>query len=180
MASSFFLNSSTIGVDLNNGNATALFTVGTHVLGSSDTEWVYVQAGTSINGNSVCAFNSGTFTCSMASAGDTGIPGLQVCVSQTSISAQAFGWVAIRGVGLSVAVQGTTTLTGVMYIGGTAAGSGKGDTTTGCFTNNITASGTVFGCVIISTTQSATATGSGFNLGNFNLNFPRTNAAGMA
>ena len=36
MANTFNLNSSTIGVDLNNFSATALFAVGTHVLGIKD------------------------------------------------------------------------------------------------------------------------------------------------
>ena len=67
---SFSLNSSTIGVDLNNASSTALFAVGTHVLGSQGTEWVYVQANTSIVGQRMVAYQSGTFTCGMASGGD--------------------------------------------------------------------------------------------------------------
>lgn len=111
MSQTFFIQSSTIGVDLNNGNATALFAVGTHVLGGNGTEWVYVQANTSIVANTMVAFNSGTFTCGMASAGDSIIGGNQLATAQTSISAQAFGWVAIRGVGLTVQSTGSTTST---------------------------------------------------------------------
>lgn len=139
MSQTFFIQSSTIGVDLNNGNATALFAVGTHVLGQNGTEWVYVQANTSIVANTMVVYNSGTFTCAMASAGDSIIGGNQLATAQTSISSQAFGWVAIRGIGLTVSTTGSTTATpqGIFL-----AASG---TPTGFLSNVASASATVAG-----------------------------------
>jgi len=170
MSQTFYLNSSAIGVDLNSGSATALFAVGTHVLGNNDTEWVYVQANTSIPSNTIVCYNSGTFTCAMASAGDS-ILGGQLATAQTSISSQAYGWVAIRGIGLSIQVLGTTTAGSTIYVAGAGGGSG-----TGQLTNNVSGSTTAAGITNVGGTVSATATASGFNLAVFNLMWPRWNA----
>lgn len=105
---SFFVQSSTVGVDLNNQSTTALFAVGTHCFGTSDTEWVYIQANTSIIGQSMVAYNT-AFTGSMASGLDV-VNGLPLACAQTSISSQAFGWVAVRGVNLSILVTGTASV----------------------------------------------------------------------
>ena len=165
MPNSFYVNQSMVGVDLNSGNATALFAVGTHVLGNNGTEWVYVQAGTSIVGLSVVAYNSATFTCSMASSGDAG-NGMQVAVAQTSISAQAYGWVAIRGVGLTVLQTGTVSVAATWYIGGSAGGG------TGILSSQISASGTVLGVNVFP----LTATGSTATV---TLTWPRYNTTGQ-
>lgn len=169
MAQSFFQIGSNIGVDLNNASATALFAVGTHVLGQNGSEWVYVRANTSIVGNTMVVFNSGTYTCGMASVGDA-ILGGQIATAQTSISSQAFGWVAIRGMGMSIGVLGTTTAGSTLYLGGAGGGSG-----TGLLTSNVSASGTVVGISQISSTASATAAGSGLGLAVWNLTWPRYN-----
>ena len=58
MSQTFYPNTSTIGFDSNNMSATALFAVGTHMLGNNDTEWVYVQAQTTISALSWVAFNA--------------------------------------------------------------------------------------------------------------------------
>lgn len=162
MAQSFFLNSSAIGVDLNNGNATALFAVGTHVLGTQGTEWVYVQANTSIVGNTVVAFNS-AFTCGMASGGDL-TTGQQLAIAQTSISSQAFGWVAIRGDNLTCAITGTASFVGAWCVAPSAVG-------TGVLSNIITASNTMAGLQM-----TATASGS---VASFSATWPRGFAAGV-
>src|SRR4051812_44891969 len=125
MAQSFFVQQSTIGVDLNNGGSTQLFALGTHILGNNGSEWVYVQANTSIVGNTMVVYNSGTFTCPMASIGDA-ILGGRIATAQTSISSQAYGWVAIRGIGLSVGIIGTTPAGSVWYLGGAGGSSGTG------------------------------------------------------
>lgn len=164
MSQSFFLNSSTIGVDLNNGNATALFAVGTHVLGTNGTEWVYVQAATSINANTIVAFNSGTFTCGMASGADVISLGSQIATAQTSISAQAFGWVAVRGVGLTVTQTGTTSVLSAIYV----AASGV---PTGAISLQISASNTLVGISLVGTVSATFAV--------VNLTWPRSNAAGF-
>jgi hypothetical protein len=163
MPQSFFVNSSAVGVDLNNGNATALFALGTHVLGTNDSEWVYVQANTSIVANTLVAFNS-TYTCGMASGADVISIANQIATAQTSISSQAFGWVAIRGVGLTVSQTGTTSVISAVYV----AASGV---PTGFLSLQISASNTLSGITLAGTVSST--------LGVFNLSWPRSNAAGF-
>lgn len=168
MANSFFIQQSTVGVDLNNGSSTQLFALGTHVLGSNGTEWVYVQAETSIEGNRCVVFSSAGYTCGMASVGDS-ILGGQIATAQTSISASAFGWVAIRGVGLSIKVLGTTTAGSTLYLGGAGGGSG-----TGMLTSNVSASGTVNGISQVGSTVSSSAGTAGLAV--WNLTWPRYGA----
>ena len=110
MPNSFTINSSAIGVDLNNMSSTALFAVGTHMLGAQNTEWVYVQAQTTINALSWVAINS-TFSAGMASAADA-VSGLQNLfgVANGTISASSYGWIAIRGENLSALFTGTGSL----------------------------------------------------------------------
>lgn len=163
MPQTFSLNSSSIGVDLNNFNATALFAVGTHVLGTSSTEWVYVQANTSIIANTIVAYNSGTFTCGMASGGDLTL-GSQLATAQTSCSSQAFFWVAIRGIGLTVSQTGTTSVLGVISLAASAV-------PTGFISLQISASNTLQGITLVATVSST--------LGVFNLIWPRGLAAGL-
>lgn len=154
----YFATSSQIGVDLNNGSATALFAVGTHVLGSAGTEWVYVQANTSINAYTVCAFDSASYTCGMASGGDLTL-GSSLAVAQTSISNSAYGWVAIRGMGLQIQQTGTSSVQNLtLYLAASAV-------PTGVLSNQITASNTVQGISLLAT---ASAT-----YGFFNLTWPR-------
>ena len=161
---SFFVQSSAVGVDLNNGNATALFAPGTHVLGNQGTEWVYVQASTSISGNSFVAITTGSYTAGMASCGDA-TNGSQLALSQTSISAQAFGWVAIRGVGLTAWCNSSATAPtniGVFLATQSAR--------TGVITVFGSGSGTLGGVQI---TEAASSTASGALI-TVNLNWPRS------
>lgn len=106
---SYYLNTSAIGVDLNNQSATALFAVGTHVLGIQNSEWVYVQAQTTINALSWVAITP-TFSAGMASAGDAIIDSNVFALANATISASSFGWVAIRGDNLSALFTGTGSL----------------------------------------------------------------------
>lgn len=162
MSNTFFANGSTIGFDPSNGSATALFAPGTHILGSNQTEWVYVQANTSINGLTMVAFNA-TYTAGMASGGDMVTLGSQLAVANTSISSQAYGWVAIRGLGLTVQQTGTTSALGVCCL----AASGV---PTGVVSNQITASNTIAGMSLVATATATYAT--------FNLTWPRGFSAG--
>ena len=165
MAQSFYINQSMVGVDLNNGNATALFAVGTHVLGNGGTEWVYVQAGTSIVAQRMVAYQSGTFTCSMASGADLVTNGYVIACSQTSISAQAYGWVCIRGVNLTVGSSASCTTGPAIGIFLAAAAA------TGLLSTSISASGTMAGISIIDATQSTSAAGGTIVV---NMTWPRT------
>ena len=165
MAQSFFVQSSTVGVDLNNANATALFGVGTHCLGTQNSEWVYVQANTSINGLSMVAINT-AFTCGMASGGDV-VAGLQLASAHTSISSQAFGWVALRGANLTILVTGTGSAGGV---GGQVA-LGASAITTGVL--DLVTVGTA-SCTLIGVQLQVTASGSASSgVGLFTLTWPK-------
>lgn len=165
MVQSFYPNSSVIGVDLNNGNATALFAPGTHLLGSAGTEWVYVQAATSIVAQTMVAYQSGSFTCGMASGGDLVTLGSVIACAQTSISAQAYGWVCIRGVGLTV--KSTASCTSGPNILMTLAAAAA----TGLLSTSISASGTMAGISIIDATLSTSAAGGTIVV---NMTWPRT------
>lgn len=114
MAQAFFVQGATLGVDLNNQSTTQLFALGLHCMGTNNSEWVYVQANTSIVGQTVVAFNA-TYTAGMASGGDLSL-GNQIATAQTSISSQAFGWVCTRGVGLTVATTGTASLSSAVLM----------------------------------------------------------------
>ena len=162
---SFYVNSSTIGVDLNNFSATALFAVGTHVLGSQGTEFVYVQAATSIVGQRMVAYQSGTFTCGMASGADLVTNGYVIGCAQTSISAQAYGWIAIRGVALTVGSTASCTSGPAILVTLAAAAA------TGLLSTSISASGTMAGISVIDATQSTSAAGGTIVV---NMTWPRT------
>jgi predicted RecA/RadA family phage recombinase len=165
MAQTFVLNSSAIGVDLNNFNPTALFAVGTHVLGNNGTEWVYIHAATSIQAFRMVAVNTVSYTAGMASGADV-LSGSQLAVAQTTISAQSFGWVAIRGVGLTVWCNSSATApTTIGVFLATQSAS------TGAITVFGSGSGTLAGAQIVDGAATTTSTGS---LVTVNLSWPRT------
>ncbi len=108
-----FVNSSVIGVDFNNPSSTALFALGSEVLGSQGSEWTYVVAtGTLTTGQLVSIFPSGTayaFTTALLNGGDTaGTTGnLNLGAIQTGCPQGQFAWVARKGINLYVATTGT-------------------------------------------------------------------------
>jgi len=161
---SFFLNSSQIGVDLNNQSTTALFALGTHVLGTQGTEFVYVNASTSISGNTFVAITTGSYTAGMASGGDV-LSGAQLALAQTSISAQAFGWVAVRGVGLTAWCNSSATAPTTIGVFLSTQSS-----RTGVITVFGSGSGTLAG---VNLTEAASSTSTGA-LVTLNLTWPRT------
>ncbi len=157
MANSFFTNSSTIGFDPTTQSATALFAVGTHQLGNNDTEWVYVQAQTTISSLSWVSINS-TFSAAMASAADVLLASNTFALANGQISASSFGWVAIRGVGLSALFTGTGSLaptSGQMQLASSAGPTG------------VVMLGTVgtASCTLVGVGLSATASASASGLG---------------
>jgi hypothetical protein len=147
----FYTQSPTIGVDLNNQSATQLFALGTHVLGTQDTEWVYLQANTSISARTVVAF-TWNGSAGMASGADL-LAGSQLATAQTTVSVSSYFWAAIRGIGLTVLTTGScTSVAQVISI----AASGV---PTGVLSNVASASGTVAGISFTDTTnQTATST----------------------
>jgi hypothetical protein len=163
----FYANSPNIGVDLNNQSATALFALGTHVLGTQDTEWVYLQANVSISARTMIAFTVNG-SAGMASGADI-IAGSQLATAQTTVSTSSYFWAAIRGIGLTVLTTGnaTTTAQGIFL-----AASG---TPTGCLSNVASASGSVAGIAFTdSTNQTATST---YTVAT--LSWPRGRAPGL-
>jgi len=173
MAQTFFPNSSTMGFDASNMSATALFAVGTHVLGNNDSEWVYVQAQTTISAQAWVAFNS-TFSAGMASAGDV-TAGLGIGVANATISASSYGWVAIRGISLSALFTGT---------GSTAPTSGQLQLASSAGPTGVVMLGTVgtASCTLAGASLVATASSSASGLGTgganvtlVNLYWPRPN-----
>ena len=135
MAQSFNVSSSMLGVDLNNWTTTALFTPGMHVLGTNGSEWVYAHSATTITAYSLVAISTASYTCGSASGGDL-TNGSQLAFAQTSASTQWFGWLALRGIGLTVncdtsvtaptgsqiLAQGTNIATGLIGICVTVSG----------------------------------------------------------
>jgi hypothetical protein len=99
----------TLGVDLNNQSSTMLFSLGTHVYGNQDTEWVYLQANSSISARTMIAFTA-LGSAGMASGLDL-LAGLELATAQTTVSVSSFFWAAIRGIGLTVLTTGSCTAT---------------------------------------------------------------------
>ena len=163
----FYANSPYAGVDLNNQSATALFALGTHVLGTQDTEWVYLQANTSISARTMIAFTA-LGSAGMASGSDL-LNGLQLGTAQTTVSVSSYFWAAIRGIGLTVLTTGSATSVaqGIFL----AASS----TPTGVLSNVASASGSVAGIAFTDVTnQTATAT---YTVAT--LSWPRGRAPGL-
>ena len=106
------------GVDLNNQSATQLFALGTHVLGNQDTEWVYLQANTSISARTMIAFTVNG-SAGMASGADI-LAGSQLGTAQLTVSVSSYFWAAIRGIGLTVLTTGSATA--VSWTSGTGNG----------------------------------------------------------
>lgn len=164
MSNTFYTNSSTIGFNPSSVSATALFALGTHTLGSNDSEWVYVMAQTTISANSWVAFNS-AYSAGMASATDV-ISNLGIGVANVAISASSYGWVAIRGVGLTALFTGTGSL--APSSGQLQLASSAGPTGVVMLGTVGTASCTLQGASLVATASSS-ATGLGNNASNVTL-----------
>ena len=148
--SSFSVNQSTIGVDLNNTSTTALFALGQVVKGSNNSEWVYVQAATSVTAYKFVAYNA-TFTCGMASGGDL-IGGIaELAVAQNAFAAADYGWVCRRGDRVGVMCTGSVSVANQLFL---AASS----TPTGICSISASASGTIYGVSLVTVVDTANAT----------------------
>ncbi len=148
-----YVNSSAIGVDLNNSNATAQFALGTSVKGSNGSDWVYVyMSGACTAGNCVVISATGTAasaTIALAMAAPTNT----LAFAQSTFSAADYGWVCRNGINMTVGMSATTAaITTALYIG--VASPGHLSTTVG--------SATVIGVNIAGSSATAAAwTGSG-------------------
>lgn len=119
-----FVNSSTIGVDFNNPSSTALFGLGSEVLGNQGSEWTYcIATGTLVTGQIVSIFPLGTaYALTTALVGGADVAGttgnLNLGAVQTLCPQGQYAWVARKGMGLYVATTGTVPPT---YVGFAAA-----------------------------------------------------------
>lgn len=117
------VNSSTIGVNLqgNSDGASANFALGSHVLGNAGSEWIYVSAINAITTGQLVTINA-TFsaqaaTATLAFGSATPSPGQTLAFAQGAFAAADFGWVALRGDNLAVALSSASTLGVPLYIG---------------------------------------------------------------
>ena len=126
----FYTTQSAIGVDFNTTSTTALFTLNDIKLGSGDSEWVYVKAsGALLTGQMVTVAAAGTAILANTTSLMTGTNLLGF--AQGNFADQDYGWVARRGIGMSVMCSGTAAPNAILYLvtasnGGisTTAGSG--------------------------------------------------------
>lgn len=162
MSNTFYTNGSTLGFDPSSMSATALFAVGTHTLGINDSEWVYVQAQTTISSLAWVAINA-TFSAGMASAADVLLSNNTFGLANAQISASSYGWIAIRGVGLSALFTGTGSLAPTS--GQLQLASSAGPTGVVMLGTVGTASCTLAGVGLVATASSS-ATGLGVNASN--------------
>ena len=139
------VNSSVIGVNLqgNSDGTTANFGLGQHVLGDDSTEWVYVYAQAAFTTGMLVAINA-TYSAKTATATDA-FAGQQLAFAQGAFTALDYGWVALRGNSLNVALSSVSTLGAALYISAASSGS----------ITTAAASGTLAGITILS----ASATG---------------------
>ena len=140
-----FANSSMIGVDFNNPSSTALFGLGTEVLGNQGSEWTYcIATGTLSTGMIVSIFSAGTayaLTTALINGGDVvGTTGqLNFGTVQTLVPQGQFAWIARKGISLYVACTGTCTGGGALAFSPTAGvmwnapAAGVGATSLGIF-----------------------------------------------
>lgn len=115
----YYSTSSSIGVDLNNTSSSSLFTLGQKLFGSNNSEWTYVYATGALSTGMVVGIQSaGTaLPLSIASA----CSGAQsIGVANGAFSAGDYGWVATRGVGVTVAISASGTLAATLYIATTS------------------------------------------------------------
>ena len=116
-----YVNSSTVGVDLNSTNTTAQFALGTRVTGSNNSSWVYVYMSGAASAGAACVL-SVTGTAAMATIALAMAPGKNVAFAQTAFTAADYGWVCQAGLGMAILASATTAaVTTGLYVG-TVAG----------------------------------------------------------
>jgi hypothetical protein len=154
------------GVDLVNavdgplnsaGTPVPPFLPNTHITGTNDSLWVYVEAnGAVTTGDLVSITTAGTATRCLTSGGSNALFS-DIAFSQGVFTSGQFGWVAKKGSNMYVAVSSTAALSAVLYV---ATTSGKLSTTT--------AAGTMMGVSLLTAVATATTT-----VTNANLTWPK-------
>lgn len=165
----FITNTQMIGVDLNQSiPTTSMFTNSagtaipphdllTKVLGSDDSEWLFVQAAGAVTaGDCVVVSNLGTAQRATGALACTSTN--TIAFAQNAFADTDYGWVTVKGKALTINISGTAANNAALYV---ATTSGKLSTTSG--------SGSLVGVQIanVSSTATNTATTTG------NLSWPR-------
>lgn len=113
--STFFATSGLAGANLDVTSVTQQFALGTRIAGNSGTTWVYVQADGAVDDNDVVSIDE-TFQATPVTIASA-IDGGQLAVAQCAFADNEYGWVALNGGALTVAVSGTSTVSVAIYIG---------------------------------------------------------------
>ena len=139
------MNGSMIGVDFANASSTQQFTLGTTVLGTQDTLWVYVECNSVMVTGDVCAITTGGTANRVITSGGQSSDNQVLCFPQTSATSGQFAWAAQKGAPIYVQVSATCNPSAALYV---ATTSGKLSTTS--------ASSTIGGCVLLAVSGTAT------------------------
>jgi hypothetical protein len=113
-------SSSVLGVDFNNTSTGALFTVGQKVLGSDNSEWVYVYSTSTLTTGCLAVVKaSGTAILANLTAVCTAYG--QLAFAQGAFVAGEYGWLAVRGgVGaggpMKVSISSTCAVAVALYV----------------------------------------------------------------
>ena len=141
----FYPNSSMLGVDFNNAQATASYAAGTKALGSNDTVWVYCEFnGAATTGDCCTVTTAGTATRVVTSGGQDASQQL-IVFPQTAVTSGYYAWCVQHGRGVYVAVSATCNPSAALYV---ATSSGKLSTTS--------ASSTIAGVALMAVSGTAT------------------------
>jgi hypothetical protein len=103
---------------VNNGGTQATWTLGTTIDGNNKSAWMYVYASSAIAlGQLVAVRTSGTATLGTVTLARLGY---SLGLAQCAFAAGDYGWVATKGIGLSVATTGAGAVGVRLYTSGTA------------------------------------------------------------
>ena len=170
----FITNTPVMGVDLNNSITTASMQKNsagtaipphallTKVLGSYDTEWLFVVANGAVSAGDCVTVNA-SGTCTRATTAGPQTSTNTIAFAQNAFADTDYGWVAVKGKNLTIAVSATTASATVLYI---ATTSGKLSTTS--------ASATLAGIQLANASATATTTTT-----TGNLTWPRCISVGL-
>ncbi|MCI0557644.1 MAG: hypothetical protein MN733_04055 [Nitrososphaera sp.] len=139
-----------IGAKLYQVDSSKLFDLGTCVMGTDNTEWVYVEASGTITVYDVVAIDEDyqAAACSSALAGAGHTPGF----AQQAFTDGQFGWVALKGSNIKVRAASSCAADALLYVGTTGLSNGVVD--------DASASGrvTLQGVVLVEANTSSTTT----------------------
>jgi hypothetical protein len=111
----FFATTPLIGPGLDTPTTDAQFALGTRVNGTDGSTWVYVQAAGAIEQYDVVSvdedYQATPATPTTVATGD------QLAAAQVAFADDAYGWVALNGGALTLAVSAHATVNTVLYIG---------------------------------------------------------------